>query len=78
MSSNIAEALNGALAKIVELPIVTMVESIRTRLMQWFCIRRAKAGKLLGNDDLVTPNVNKLMLRYHKASVGLAVKGVSS
>lgn len=33
MSSNVAEALNSAIAKIVELPIVTMVESIRTKLM---------------------------------------------
>lgn len=78
MSSNIAEALNGAIAKIVELPIVTMVESIRTKLMQWFCIRRAKAEKLVNKPDPVTPNVNKLMLRYHEASAGLAVKAVSA
>jgi len=34
MSSNIAESLNSALAKIIELPIVTMVEAIRTKLMK--------------------------------------------
>ena len=34
MSSNIAKSLNSALAKIIELPIVTMVEAIRTKLMK--------------------------------------------
>ncbi|KAG7564838.1 Zinc finger SWIM-type [Arabidopsis suecica] len=77
MSSNIAEALNSALAKIVELPIVSMVESIRTKLMQWFCFRRAKAKRLLSLPEPITPNVNKLMMRYHTASAGLNVKGVS-
>ncbi|CAE6224290.1 unnamed protein product [Arabidopsis arenosa] len=77
MSNNIAEALNSALAKIVELPIVSMVESIRTKLMQWFCFRRAKAKRLLSLPEPITPNVNKLMMRYHTASAGLNVKGVS-
>lgn len=34
MSSNIAEVLNGAIAKIVELPIVSILESIRIKLME--------------------------------------------
>lgn len=46
--------------------------------MQWFCIRRAKAAKLLAQPDPVTPNVNKLMLRYHKAAAGLSVIPVSA
>lgn len=75
MSSNVAEALNSALAKIVELPIVTMVEAIRTKLMKWFCVRRAKAAKL---KDGITPNAHKLMLRHHAASAGLAVLPVSA
>jgi len=77
MSSNIDEALNSAIAKIGELSIVTMVESIRTKLMQWFCIRRSKARKLATLPEPITANVNKLMLRYHKESVGLAVIVVS-
>ncbi|XP_010468585.1 PREDICTED: uncharacterized protein LOC104748678 [Camelina sativa] len=77
MSSNVAEAMNSAIAKIVELPIVAMVESIRTKLMQWFCIRRAKAKKLATLPEPITPNVNKFMLRYHLESAGLAVTAVS-
>ncbi|XP_010424333.1 PREDICTED: uncharacterized protein LOC104709415 [Camelina sativa] len=72
MSSNVAEALNSAIAKIVELPIVTMVESIMTKLMQWFCIRRAKAKKMLTLPKPICPNVNKLMLRKLVESAGLA------
>lgn len=78
MSSNIAEALNGALAKIVELPIVSMVESIRTKLMEWFCFRRERARKLLALGEPITPNVNTLLLRHHTDSAGLAVKPVSA
>ncbi|EFH39036.1 hypothetical protein ARALYDRAFT_359386 [Arabidopsis lyrata subsp. lyrata] len=48
-----------------------MVESIRTKLMQWFCLRRAKAKRLALLADPITPNVNKLMIRYHTASAGL-------
>ncbi|XP_010484912.2 PREDICTED: uncharacterized protein LOC104763202 [Camelina sativa] len=72
MSSNIAESLNGVLGKILELPIVSMVESIRTKLMEWFCLR------LLAMGSTIIPNVNKLMLRHHMAYAGLAVKGVSA
>ncbi|XP_010468767.1 PREDICTED: uncharacterized protein LOC104748886 [Camelina sativa] len=54
-----------------------MVESIRTKLMQWFCIRRAKAKKLATLPEPITPNVNKFMLRNHVASAGLAVIAVS-
>ncbi|XP_010507013.1 PREDICTED: uncharacterized protein LOC104783569 [Camelina sativa] len=77
MSRNIVEAVNDAVGKFLKLPIVSMVESIRTKLMGWFCIRRAKAERLVSFPDPITPNVNKLMLRYQKDSVGLPVKGVS-
>ncbi|XP_010513253.1 PREDICTED: uncharacterized protein LOC104789219 [Camelina sativa] len=78
MSSNIAESLNGVLGKILELPIVSMVESIRTKLMEWFCLRREKARRLMALGQTIRPNVNKLMLRHQQASAGLAVKGVSA
>ena len=74
MSSNIAEALNSALAKIIELPIVTLVEGIRAKHMKWFCVRRVKAVKL---KDGITPNAHKLILRHHAGSAGLAVHPVS-
>ena len=74
MSSNTPEALNSALAKIIELPIVNLVEGIRTKLMKWFCVRRAKAVKL---QDGITPNAHKLILRHHVGSAGLAVIPVS-
>ena len=74
MSSNIAVALNSALAKIIELPIVTLVEGIRAKLMKWFCVRRAKAVKL---KDGITPNAHKLILCHHAGSAGLDVHPVS-
>lgn len=77
MSSNIAEALNGALAKIVELPIVSIVESIRTKLMEWFCLRLEKAKKLIALGETIPPKVNEFLLRHHKDSAGLPVKVVS-
>lgn len=73
MSSNIDEALNGALARIIELPIVLMVESIKTKMMEWFCIRREKAKKMALLVDPIPPNVKKLLLRYHKDSAGSAM-----
>ena len=73
MSSNIAEALNGALAKILELPIVTMVDGIRGKLMRWFCVRRAKAAKMT---DTITPATNKLIFEHNVDSAGLAVSQV--
>ncbi|CAD5318194.1 unnamed protein product [Arabidopsis thaliana] len=73
-SCNIVEALNSALGKIIELPIVTLVEGIRTKLMKWFCVRRAKALKL---KDRIIPNAHKLILRHHAGSNGLAVLPIS-
>jgi len=73
-SCNIVEALNSALGKIIELPIVTLVEGIRTKLMKWFCLRRAKALKL---KDIIIPNAHKLILRHHAGSNGLAVLPIS-
>ncbi|XP_020876702.1 uncharacterized protein LOC110227283 isoform X2 [Arabidopsis lyrata subsp. lyrata] len=78
MSSNITEALNGALAKIVELPILSIVESIRTKLMEWFCLRREKGKRLSVFPDPITPNVNKLLLRYQADSADMPVKPVSA
>ena len=77
MSSNIAEALNGAIAKFVELPIVSIVESLRTKLMEWFCFRREKGNRLLSLGETITPKVNDLILRHHQQSAGLPVKAVS-
>ena len=74
MSSNIAEALNAALAKILELPLVTMVDGIRGKLMRWFCLRRAKVATL---KDPLTPNANKMLLDHNVHSTGLAVIQVS-
>ncbi|XP_019087443.1 PREDICTED: uncharacterized protein LOC109127305 [Camelina sativa] len=78
MSSNIAKSLNGVLGKILELPIVSMVESISSKLMEWFCIRREKGRRQLALGQTITPNVNKLLLRHQTFSAGLAVKGVSA
>ncbi|KAG7635994.1 Zinc finger SWIM-type [Arabidopsis thaliana x Arabidopsis arenosa] len=69
-----AETLNDALAKIFELPLVTMVDGIRGKVMRWFCLRRVKAAKMT---DPITPNANKMILEHNVDSVGLVVIQVS-
>ncbi|XP_010490241.1 PREDICTED: uncharacterized protein LOC104767984 [Camelina sativa] len=75
MSSNIAESLNAAMAKALEFPIVSMVETIRMMLMRWFYCRRSKANKHLGP---VTPEVEELLLKHLSDSAGLSVSPASA
>ncbi|XP_023639528.1 uncharacterized protein LOC17890225 [Capsella rubella] len=74
MSSNVAESLNAALAKSLEFPIVSMVESIRMMLMRWFYCRREKANK---HRSPVTPEVEELLMRNLSESAELTVKPAS-
>ncbi|KAG7548439.1 Zinc finger SWIM-type [Arabidopsis suecica] len=70
MSSNISESLNAALQKAIDFPIVTLVESIRTMLMRWFCERREKAKKALTR---CTPEIEQLLIDHLKEATDCAV-----
>lgn len=75
MSSNAAESLNAALAKALEFPIVSMVETIRMMLMRWFNCRRAKASK---HTSEVTPEVEDLLMQRLSESGNLKVAAASA
>ncbi|CAE5957616.1 unnamed protein product [Arabidopsis arenosa] len=75
MSSNVAECLNAALAKALEFPIVSMLESIRMMLMRWFYCRRQKANN---NASPVTPEVEKKLMEQLSDSAGLRVSPAST
>ncbi|KAG7557021.1 Zinc finger SWIM-type [Arabidopsis suecica] len=75
MSSNVVECLNAALAKALEFPIVSMVETIRMMLMRWFYCRRSKAE---AHNSPVTPEVEEIMMKSLSESAGLSVKPASS
>lgn len=49
MTSNLAESWNGVLREARELPVIRLVEVIRTKLMTWFASRREAANKNKGN-----------------------------
>ena len=40
MTSNVAETLNAVLREAREYPILTLIEYIRAKLMNWFSVRR--------------------------------------
>lgn len=73
MSSNVAESLNAALAKALEFPIVSMVETIRMMLMRWFC-RRLRANR---HASEVTPQVEEMLMQRLSVSSNLSVMAAS-
>lgn len=75
MSSNVAESLNAALAKALEFPIVSMVETIRMMLMRWFYCRRVKAEKHLSP---VTPEVEEILMKNLETSADYSVTPAST
>ncbi|XP_010424266.1 PREDICTED: uncharacterized protein LOC104709329 [Camelina sativa] len=65
MTTNIAESFNSMLKEPRELPVLSLLETIRLTLTSWFRERREKAAK---HDKLVTPQVvKKLVLRFSDA-----------
>lgn len=74
MSSNVAECLNAALAKALEFPIVSMVETIRMMLMRWFYCRRSRANN---HESDLTPEVEDRIMKNLADSAGLTVKPTS-
>lgn len=74
MDSNIAESWNAVLTEAREFPLISMCEYIRTKLMCWFAIRRAKAVEHKGT---LTPNVRRMVEANYDASTGFAVTSIS-
>ncbi|XP_009106514.2 uncharacterized protein LOC103832293 [Brassica rapa] len=74
MDSNIAESWNGAIKEAREYPLIMMLEYIRTTVMGWLALRRAKANDEKGT---LTPNVRKLVEENYDLSTVLAVRDIS-
>ncbi|XP_013601166.1 PREDICTED: uncharacterized protein LOC106308558 [Brassica oleracea var. oleracea] len=67
MTTNIAESLNSMLKLPRELPLISLLETIRLTLTTWFFERRKAAAK---HKHLVTPKVvQKLVSRFGAAMV---------
>lgn len=73
MDSNIAESWNGVIKEAREYPLITMFEYIRTTVMGWLALRRAKANREKGT---LTPNVRKLVEENFDLSTGLSVRDI--
>ena len=74
MDSNIAESWNGVLKEAREYPLITMFEYIRTTVMSWFALRRAKSTREQGT---ITPNVRKLVEENFDLSTAMAVRDIA-
>ncbi|CAE6074247.1 unnamed protein product [Arabidopsis arenosa] len=65
MTTNIAESLNSMLKEPRELPVLSLLETMRLTLTTWFHERREKAAK---HNKRLTPNVTKeMVLRFREA-----------
>lgn len=73
MDSNIAESWNGAIKEARKFPLIMMFEYIRTTVMGWLALRRAKANK---EKWTLTPNVRKLVEENYDLSNTLAVRDI--
>ncbi|CAA7044462.1 unnamed protein product [Microthlaspi erraticum] len=73
MDSNIAESWDAVLKEAREFPLICMMEYIRTSVMNWFAIRRAKSHLHKGT---LTPNVRKIMEKTFEDSTALAVRTI--
>ncbi|KAL0885879.1 hypothetical protein Bca101_009862 [Brassica carinata] len=73
MESNIGESWNGVIKEAREYPLITMFEYIRSMVMGWLALRRAKANREKGT---LTPNVRKLVEENYELSTGLAVRDI--
>lgn len=73
MDSNIAESWNGVIKEAREYPLITMFEYIRTTVMGWLALRRAKENREKGT---LTPNVRKLVEENFDLSTGLSVRDI--
>ncbi|XP_033129421.1 uncharacterized protein LOC103846091 [Brassica rapa] len=74
MDSSIAESWNDAIKEAREYPLIMMLEYIRTTVMGWLALRRAKANNEKGT---LTPNMRKLVEEIYDLSTALAVRDIS-
>lgn len=70
MTSNLAESWNGVLREARELPVIRLVEFIRTKLMSWFANRREAANK---NTAHLSPRVLGIITKNFEKSGGYEV-----
>jgi len=70
MTSNVAESLNAVLKEARELPIISLLEFIRTTLISWFAMRREAART---EASPLPPKMREVVHRNFEKSVRFAV-----
>ncbi|XP_010513344.1 PREDICTED: uncharacterized protein LOC104789323 [Camelina sativa] len=73
MTTNVAESLNAVLKEARELPIISLLEFIRTTLMSWFAMRR-EAGRSKISE--IPPKLREVIHQNFEKSVRFGVKRV--
>lgn len=74
MDSNIAESWNHVLKEAREYPLICMLEYIRTTVMDWFAVRRARAAR---SQSILTPNVRSIVEANFELGMSMAVRPIS-
>ncbi|OAO89327.1 hypothetical protein AXX17_ATUG01860 [Arabidopsis thaliana] len=70
MTSNVAESLNAVLKEARELPIISLLEFIRTTLISWFAMRREAARS---ETSALPPKMREVVHQNFQKSVRFAV-----
>lgn len=73
MTSNVAESLNAVLKEARELPIISIIEFIRTTLMSWFALRREAAK---AETSFLPPKKRELVHKNFEQSVSFSVRRI--
>lgn len=74
MDSNIAESWNQVLKEAREYPLICMLEYIRTCLMDWFALRRARADRSI---SILSPRVRKMVEDSFEEAMTMVVRPIS-
>lgn len=75
MTSNVAESWNAVLREARELPIMPLLEYIRSKLMTWFAERRNVSKRERGR---ITPRVSEIVQANFEESGGLHVSTINN
>lgn len=73
MTSNVAESLNAVLKEARELPIISLIEFIRTTLMSWFAMRREAARS---EASALPPKMREVVHQNFEKSVRFSVRRI--
>ncbi|XP_019097384.1 PREDICTED: uncharacterized protein LOC109131166 [Camelina sativa] len=74
MDSNIAESWNQVLKEAREYPLICMLEYIRTTVMEWFAIRRARSAR---SASVIASKCREIVEENFESAMSMAVRPIS-